>query len=52
MAARSDSLLLPEGFFNLPAHLGGLQSLMTVTSFFTDMAGNTSFLNTNNLILM
>ena len=28
------------------AYIGGLQSLMTVISLFTDMAGNTAFLST------
>ena len=41
-----------QGFFSLPqcpqgsrTHAGGLQSLMTVTSLFTDMPGNIPFLS-------
>ena len=36
---------------DLPAPTGGMQSLMTVTSLFTDMAGNIPFLISKFLIL-
>ena len=42
-------LFLPEFPQDSPAHIGGLQSLMTVTSLFTDMIGNTPFLNDNSI---
>ena len=37
-------ILLPEFPQGSLAQVGGLQSLMTVTSLFTDMAGNIPFL--------
>ena len=40
-------LLLPECPLGSPAHIGELQSLMAVTSSFTDMAGNIPFLRDN-----
>ena len=40
-------ILLPEFPQGSLAHVGGLQSLMTVTSLFTDMAGNIPFLITS-----
>ena len=40
----TDILFLPEFPQGSPAHIGRLQSVMTVTSMFTDMAGNIPFL--------
>ena len=42
-------LFLPESPQNSSAHVGRLQSLMTVASLFTDMIGNTPFLNVNSI---
>ena len=44
-------LLLPECSSGSPAHIGGLELLMTVTSLFIDMAGNTPFLHTLTIFL-
>ena len=49
-ASASDGCRILQVFFFLSAlraHIGELQSLTTVTSLFTDMAGNSPFLSGN-----